>query len=306
MNITFPSKAALVLLLFTCCVYAQNTKTEEVTISVFTQLIHHITGDHEFNNVWKYTIEELIDSKSFHKEVLKRETTTNIGVTYRLENGADAITLVGGMKSNHNFNFESSFQNVISSVNMLSTTKEQSKKCTKEESVNISKGKQDLTIYKVIISGPGVKHDFPGISTKPINQTYKAKLAVIWSPFLVDIIIHYGEENRAKSVGIINGHSTDVNYGFGGEFTYIQAIYGTNVEKMVTDIRLHITGNACKDSKDLAKGAGGNFRYIDVIRSANGLPIRNVSLQEGGSPPGNSTADINKGREGRYLYLTWE
>ena len=75
-----------------------------------------------------------------------------------------------------------------------------------------------------------------------------------------------------------------------------------------------IQGDADGSLKDLAKGAGGDFRYIlpikDVTKDAKVTHVALLRLESGlrGRPMGwvGNMIDINKNRGKTFLYLLWK
>ena len=111
----------------------------------------------------------------------------------------------------------------------------------------------------------------------------------------------------------VNGQGDDINKDFGGEYVYIVPIYTNDPTEALTSVSIAIQGKSSSHFKDLAKGAGGDFRYIVPNRQsgANGF-ITNPRLMRSQSAVSNfggfsgHTTDINKGRGGTFLYIVWE
>ncbi|KAG6872773.1 hypothetical protein C0995_006693 [Termitomyces sp. Mi166 len=115
------------------------------------------------------------------------------------------------------------------------------------------------------------------------------------------------------------GGSDDINYSFGGKYVWLVPQWTTQVSQALTNFDLVIQGEEDPRYDDLAKGAGGDYRYlIPVIRSNQQLFISELTLARSADPmndlpsiiwsslPQGATGDINKGREGDYLYLVWQ
>ncbi|KAK1714470.1 uncharacterized protein CLUP02_15776 [Colletotrichum lupini] len=113
--------------------------------------------------------------------------------------------------------------------------------------------------------------------------------------------------------------SPDCNNSFGGEYTYVVKSFTTDPSQAVTGLSIEITGDSDPAlGGDLAKGAGGDFRYVVTSQDLK-LPTRISEVQLWRSPndsvsladainagwDGIST-DINHGRSGAYLYLVWK
>ncbi|KAG5644033.1 hypothetical protein DXG03_009185 [Asterophora parasitica] len=108
-----------------------------------------------------------------------------------------------------------------------------------------------------------------------------------------------------------SGQSSDINYRFGGKFVWLVPRYTTNTKEALTRFDVVIQPDEDKHHNDLAKGAGGKFRYLihvnqktDLLITKAGL-LRSSSSISGTDGWGAKTIDINKGREGSYLYVVW-
>lgn len=103
----------------------------------------------------------------------------------------------------------------------------------------------------------------------------------------------------------------DVNKGFGGKYTYVGQVSGkksqacagfefVRTRHAIGYLPAHSTG-------DMAKGAGGDYRYLKPVFHGR-RKVKEVwwteNANEGGGDKG-CTGDVNAGREGRYLYFCW-
>ncbi|EXF83910.1 hypothetical protein CFIO01_03933 [Colletotrichum fioriniae PJ7] len=113
--------------------------------------------------------------------------------------------------------------------------------------------------------------------------------------------------------------SPDCNNSFGGEYTYVVKSFTTDPSQAITGLSIEITGDSNPAlGGDMAKGAGGDFRYVVTSQDLN-LPTRISEVQLWRSPNDSVTladainagwdgisTDINHGRSGAYLYLVWK
>lgn len=102
--------------------------------------------------------------------------------------------------------------------------------------------------------------------------------------------------------------SENTNKGYGGRKNYVKPVYGPeshactgfkfvrNEKDIYNSLPAHSTG-------DLAKGAGGDYRYIIPVFNA-GPRVKSVYWTEV-EIPSRCTGDVNKGRGGRDLFLCW-
>ena len=118
----------------------------------------------------------------------------------------------------------------------------------------------------------------------------------------------------------VDGWSCDINKGFGGKYVYLQAIRTSDRTDAITDIRLVKVNVPLHNSNyrgDLAIGAGGDYRYLEIVKNTTQPPIRSIALWRTSKNPKNShpvknshwthaSTDLNVGRGGDYLYLCWD
>ncbi|KAJ3079232.1 hypothetical protein HDU99_000101 [Rhizoclosmatium hyalinum] len=97
--------------------------------------------------------------------------------------------------------------------------------------------------------------------------------------------------------------SNDINKGFGGAYVSLEPIWTSNAYEGCTGIRVWRSKNAQSGYTDMAKGTGGDYRYIEVTRSP-GPKIVEIRLwrTSRGSKPSVSgykyCDDLNQGRGG--------
>ena len=109
-----------------------------------------------------------------------------------------------------------------------------------------------------------------------------------------------------------DGNLLDINKGKGGDFVYLEPVYTTNPKDAANEIHLEITGSSRSGKVDLAKGAGGKYRYLYITNRGNTCSkITHVTLWEGrlsAVPEGwdGKTIDLNKGRGGRDIAVVWK
>ena len=99
-------------------------------------------------------------------------------------------------------------------------------------------------------------------------------------------------------------------------FRYVWLVphYTEDANAAVTGFEIIIQGGADPALDDLAKGAGGDYRYLlpatDVTKETKVTQVTLLRLDQalGTTPSGwdGSTIDINKGRGKTYLYLLWK
>jgi hypothetical protein len=98
----------------------------------------------------------------------------------------------------------------------------------------------------------------------------------------------------------------DINKGYKGDHVWLRPIYTYNPSEAVNCFHVEIHKNQRYESLgDLARGAGGAYRYLVPSNSGGSDKIRDVWLSDLQNGRG-FTKDINEGRRGRFLFLNWE
>ncbi|KAI0454541.1 hypothetical protein F5B21DRAFT_475008 [Xylaria acuta] len=126
--------------------------------------------------------------------------------------------------------------------------------------------------------------------------------------------ICYDDDKPSGSIDEINGQSADINKGEGGSYVWLTVRRATKptmmADKFWTDIR---SSRDESRNDDLAKGAGGSYRYFSWSNDMNANHfVTDVALWRSSdaqwNPPSgwhHKSDDINKGRGGDFLYLVW-
>ncbi|KAJ3547348.1 hypothetical protein NM688_g5410 [Phlebia brevispora] len=172
------------------------------------------------------------------------------------------------------------------------------------------------------VSGPPSGYD--GMSIDINKARGKEFLYVVWkteqaqcNSYLVSgISVKYGSKPSQQSVTSateISGGGDDINQGFGGSFVWISATYAYDVAAACNGFVVAVQDNEDSQQSDLAKGAGGSYRYLlPLCDATNDRKITNIRLLRSGSglntPPvgyTGMTSDLNQGRRGDFLYVIW-
>lgn len=175
-----------------------------------------------------------------------------------------------------------------------------------------------VKIYRLVYNCPGLFYKTTTLSTTPykvddVNVHYTVQRAC----FLKDIHVTYAKDAVSKPYDSLveqHGRSTDVNAGFGGEFVYLVPVWTDRVSEAVTSIEVIIQREENRSFRDLSKGAGGDYRYLKMMRNPySHTRVTKVGLWRApnasptpGSRGWNSwTGDINRNRGGDFLYVCW-
>ncbi|KAI9799461.1 MAG: hypothetical protein M1833_003983 [Piccolia ochrophora] len=150
--------------------------------------------------------------------------------------------------------------------------------------------------------------------SKDVNGT---RLEARREKYLTGFRTVYGDrENERPSdvIGALNGASTDMNKGFGGKYVWLVPTWSNDFSAGASELMYHFTkdfrdgrGFNWGNTEDLAKGAGGSWRYIywyaTVGESITDVAIWRTSSLQSKPPSGwaRKTLDINEARGGDYF-----
>ncbi|KAL4985164.1 hypothetical protein BDW68DRAFT_165635 [Aspergillus falconensis] len=136
--------------------------------------------------------------------------------------------------------------------------------------------------------------------------------------YLQSIDVRYGEDPSSEpsdAIRTVDGANADINAGFGGDFVWLLPRYSSDAANAVSNIRVIVQGNPDSGYVDLAKGAGGDYRYLRLERDG-GNKIMEVRLLRRNDEADFAavralgfdglSGDINEGRGGDYLYVVWK
>ena len=123
----------------------------------------------------------------------------------------------------------------------------------------------------------------------------------ITAHYVKDIEVAYRDDKGAPS-GFIDDN---INKGFNGTFVYIRPTWTDDKFQAATSFEFKKTGDEDNSYKNIAKGAGGEYRYLIPQTNAGGQPINTIWLTENKSDAV-CADELNAGRGGRDLYLCWE
>ncbi|KAJ3559521.1 hypothetical protein NM688_g294 [Phlebia brevispora] len=131
--------------------------------------------------------------------------------------------------------------------------------------------------------------------------------------YVSDIKVVYDSE-PSDAVHEINNQGDDINKGQDGKYVYLEPVYTTCAANACNSFRLVIQDSKDSTHDDLAEDAGGAYRYLLPLSDMkNETKITSLGLLRSSSaitspPSGYSgmSSNINKDRQGDYLYLIWK
>lgn len=137
--------------------------------------------------------------------------------------------------------------------------------------------------------------------------------------YLKTIVVHVvdkAEQAPANALLEVDGWSNDVNGKFGGRYVYLVAEYTTSASEAATGFTVRLAGSALTGhGEDMAKGAGGKFRYLEKRHDVGDRLIEAGDIKlwrtkKKSSKPDKRgydgwSQDLNVGRGKDYLYICW-
>ncbi|KAJ5639603.1 uncharacterized protein N7484_007465 [Penicillium longicatenatum] len=136
--------------------------------------------------------------------------------------------------------------------------------------------------------------------------------------YLGQIFAHIGDDESSKPsniISVVDGNGADINGGFGGKFVWLIANFHNHEPSAISQIAVDIQDQQDNGRRDLASGAGGQFRYL-AWRTDGAKKITNVQVLRRKDQVSWDTLrglgfegmsnDINGGRGGDFLHLVWK
>ncbi|KAL2151252.1 hypothetical protein VTH82DRAFT_6350 [Thermothelomyces myriococcoides] len=159
---------------------------------------------------------------------------------------------------------------------LLSHTKEVTRKqdyrqsTVTKESFDIGPGDQ-LYFYQRVFNGPGISCslDVTEVSSDPsLEGTWTdIDMALLTRPvrFIKYMDVEYtdGEAGAPDDhIREVSGKSADINQGMKGKYVWLKPVWTFDSDEAATGFEIRIQDWHMEGWKDLAKGAGGSYRYV--------------------------------------------
>ncbi|KAG6829967.1 hypothetical protein H0H92_002772 [Tricholoma furcatifolium] len=268
-----------------------------------------IEHKYTFTESGSYTSTEFNESVASHAKKLHEEDKIDVQV------GASYGPVSASVGAGHSSSKE--IDDMLQ--NTIRTQQETSITYTRTEEHTVGPHSR-LCLYQRNFKGPGMSVAETTFRTTSIPLTNDeleeevvVDLVLVPKNFVKRIKVVYGDRETQAPANRIRefwGGSDDVNYNMGGKYVWLVAETTTQVAEAINRVDLVITSDKDYRYDDLAKGAHGKFRYlIPVQLPGDNLCITSLRLLRGkyvGVVGSNHTKDINEGRGGDYLFLSWE
>ncbi|KAK0452878.1 uncharacterized protein EV420DRAFT_1749699 [Desarmillaria tabescens] len=303
---------------------APNRYTITVQGKIYWRLVWEYDNSQNNGKITeKYTLEKLTSytSSTFRQDV-SSETKKAIE---RGEIKSEAGVSYGPVSASVSAEYESSKE--INDL-MESTTKNQTDetyetKSTFERSFEIGPYSK-LILYQQWFSAAGVDLKSDVVSTNP-DRGSEVKIVDIdvvieEQEFIKDVKVVYSDQPSGKPeerVREYSGGNDDINAGFKGKYVSLVPVYTYDIREAATFFDVIIQSSAWAGHDDLAKDAGGDYRYLVPVKDErNSKKIYQLALFRSSKYStrehirslgyDDMTSDINENRGGDYLYLIWK
>ncbi|KAK4224894.1 hypothetical protein QBC38DRAFT_531944 [Podospora fimiseda] len=231
-----------------------------------------------------------------------------------------------------------SIENSTIMKDLLSSTKEVTRKedytytKTYKDEFTIGSGDQ-LYFYQRVFKGPGL---FCALEVTEVSSN--PKLEDVWTDitmtvtarpqrFIKSLDVVYGDlesHSPGEYIREISGKPADINKGHKGKYVWLVPVWTFEAKEAATGFEIRIQEKGMAGWKDLAKDAGGDYRYVAVVRDeynpqkiVEAKLIRNgdqilaekqvemLGKKLGSKGWVGGVRDINEGRGGDWLYLAY-
>ncbi|KAK0351198.1 hypothetical protein LTR94_025927 [Friedmanniomyces endolithicus] len=265
------------------------------------------TNDAEIVQTLSVKLVKSISSSSTYDEVRKSaqssSTTSSVGANFEIT-GFNATV---GANTKYEVQSNISVENEVKKS--VTTKNDESSETVQTASWTIG-ARSKLAVYQLRYTAPGIIEDFFVFTTTPdtplnIPVTYYLRPRY----FVQRLDVIYGDspsQMPPSSVQEISGQSNDINKGYG-------VVWTKELSDAATGFLFIKQSGEDKRYQDLAKGAGGDYRYLIPLKQPNfNFRLKEVKLFRGDKEitqfPGydGHTTDLNSGRGGSYLYLAWK
>ncbi|GJE91722.1 hypothetical protein PsYK624_078720 [Phanerochaete sordida] len=180
-----------------------------------------------------------------------------------------------------------------------------------------------LNLYQKVFHFAGLDHECDAVRVSPrvLRESEAVDVVVRARPvaFVKDIQVVYGDcaaEAPPLRVVEVHGGNADINAGFGGKYVWLVPLYTFDPAEAASRFDLIVQEDGYGGWPDLAKGAGGQFRFLRAVHDPRAhVKIRELAfLRSGAGAVGGvegwgfsgRTEDINRERQGDWLYLMWK
>ncbi|KAI0696445.1 hypothetical protein BC835DRAFT_1271922 [Cytidiella melzeri] len=254
----------------------------------------------------EFTAFEQTFNETVRKELEKEHVNTEVGASYEGINSKIDASI--DVSSEVNDTLRQTTENTFKS-NYSKTT-------TFQRDITVGPNSK-LALYQQRFQAPGINVQGSAVSTNPPSpQAVTIEYTVKPIRFVKDIEVHYGDhpsDAPANRVLELSGGNDDINYQYGGKYVWIVPTFTYNAALAATRFDLFIQKDAHSGWSDLAKGAGGDYRYLEAVPDTNNSSkLTDLKLYRSNNAVGafplpytGHTSDINSNRGKTYLYLIW-
>ncbi|KAG5644039.1 hypothetical protein DXG03_009191 [Asterophora parasitica] len=289
-----------------------------IDIEIKSRFIWNLVFDYDNSDntgsiVQAYTVKTSgsYTSKTYMQSVSETTQKTAEAHSIDIEAGASYGPISASIKNSNNWSKEVSDM----LTNTTTTQRDETKEWSNEEARTYTVGAHSrVCLYQRSFEADGIylKESVYRSTPEPLKEEelYEEETIITQvrpTTYLKALAVQYtGSELDAPKDRItdLNGGSSDINNRFAGEFVWLVPKYTTNTKEALT--RFDFVNQGAHDDRydDLAKGAGGNYRYLVPVNDGSNLLITKAALlrsDNSTSKPSGwdaKTYDINAGRFG--------
>jgi|EP01040_Poterioochromonas_malhamensis_P006833 hypothetical protein len=276
--------------------YDNSTNSAQIVQTLSVKSVKHISSSSTYDEV--------------RKAAQSSSTTSSVGANFEIKGFNASVGANTKYEVQSNISVENEVKKSVTTANDVSEETVQTASWT------IGAGSK-LAVYQLRYAAPGIIEDFFVFTTNPdtpVNIPVTYYLAPRYFVQRLDVI--YGDnpsQMPPSSVQENYGQSNDINKGFGGKYVWLQVVWTPDINQAVTGYHFIKQSDEDKRYQDLAKGAGGDYRYLLPLKQPNyNFRLTEVKLFRSDKEilqfPGydGHTTDINGGRGKSFLYLAWK
>jgi len=178
-----------------------------------------------------------------------------------------------------------------------------------------------LALYQRYFVAPGITYACDAHSTtQGPDERVRIDVTMKRLEFVSNIKVVYGNSEFEKPddcLKDVQGGSSDINAGYGGNYVWLVPEWSTTVKDACTGFDVVIKDAGDPNSPpDLAKGAGGHFRFLVPVRdSRNGEKVVAIALLRSTPNYGSFeqsvgynriSHDLNRHRGGDFLHVVYK
>ncbi|CAF1623373.1 unnamed protein product, partial [Didymodactylos carnosus] len=233
----------------------------------------------DFNHIEKDATAEREKTEKIRELYTVRTVVETVDETAKTKTNTDNVSFsLGATTKLLSASIGSSFENSEKVCSFMSKHMQETKNHEREWEVEEKyklRANTRLALYQIYFMAPGVVYPGALVNDKQDDKDVHIFIDVQTIELIRDLQVRYGnnpsdasEENWVQEINKQNDvNSGDLNKGFGGKYTWLVPEYTTNVKDAATSFTIYVQSQAKQHWDDIAKGTGGDFRYVKPIKN---------------------------------------